>query len=144
MGENERESTAQGHVIPCWAGCQWKKGLFHMVLVSWWPAPEIQATLSCPSIIQNRQAWEVMKKTVDWISMRWWGLKTSPNLCLSWHTQRNVSMHVWSPPCRWYMWVDEKRKWYFQKEAVCQVCPSSSDIQFMVTGVLESIPAAVD
>lgn len=68
MGENERESTAQGHVIPCWAGCQWKKGLFHMVLVSWWPAPETQATLSCPSIIQSRQAWEVMKKTVDWIS----------------------------------------------------------------------------
>lgn len=28
-----REKTVQGHVIPQWAGCQWKSGLFHRALV---------------------------------------------------------------------------------------------------------------
>lgn len=50
-----KERTAQGHVIPCWAGCQRKRGLFHMALVSWWPASEMWATLSSPCIILGRR-----------------------------------------------------------------------------------------
>lgn len=87
--------TAQGHVIPLWAECEWKRGLFHMGLVSWWPAPEMWVTLSCLCIQLSRN---------DRSCAMWWDVKYTWYYSASVHLTQVKSIHTHVGPMMTYAW----------------------------------------